>query len=59
MVKYMSKIDTTQIKSWNIASKTRPIKAKPLINLLVDRTVTIREKELPKNYGQPNNPKSD
>ena len=36
----MKKIDTTQIKDWSFASKTRPIKAKPLINLLVDRTIT-------------------
>lgn len=33
------RIDTTKITDWKIASKTRPIKAKPLINLLVDRTV--------------------
>lgn len=38
----MKKIDTTQITDWSIASKTRPIKAKPLINLLVDRTVTSK-----------------
>jgi hypothetical protein len=30
---------TDQIKSWSVASKTKPIKAKPLITLLVDRTV--------------------
>jgi hypothetical protein len=28
--------------SWKIASKTRPIKAKPLISLLVDRSITSR-----------------
>ena len=38
----MKKIDPTQITDWNIASKIRPIKAKPLINLLVDRTVTSK-----------------
>ena len=36
------KIDTSKIKTWSIASKTRPIKAKPLINLLVDRSVTSK-----------------
>ena len=36
------RIDTTKITSWRIASKTRPIKAKPLINLLVDRTVASK-----------------
>jgi hypothetical protein len=38
----MNKIETNAITGWNIASKTRPIKAKPLINLLVDRTVTSK-----------------
>jgi len=38
----MKKIDTNTITGWSIASKTRPIKAKPLINLLVDRTVTSK-----------------
>lgn len=38
----MTKIDTTTIAGWNVASKTRPVKAKPLINLLVDRTVTSK-----------------
>lgn len=33
------KIDTNKIEGWLLATKTRPIKAKPLINLLVDRTV--------------------
>lgn len=33
------RINTTGLTGWKIASKTRPIKAKPLINLLVDRTV--------------------
>lgn len=36
------RIQTSSITGWNIASKTRPIKAKPLINLLVDRTVTSK-----------------
>jgi hypothetical protein len=36
------RIDTTAITGWRIASKTRPIKAKPLANLLVDRTVTSK-----------------
>lgn len=36
------RIQTSSIKGWNVASKTRPIKAKPLINLLVDRTVTSK-----------------
>jgi hypothetical protein len=34
------KIDTTLLTDWKRATKTRPIKAKPLISLLVDRTVT-------------------
>ena len=38
----MIRIDTTKIWSWSVASKTRPIKAKPLINLLVDRTVSSK-----------------
>lgn len=33
------RIDPTKIVSWNVATKTRPLKAKPLINLVVDRTV--------------------
>ena len=33
------KIITEFLTGWNVASKTQPIKAKPLINLLVDRTV--------------------
>ena len=36
------KINTETINNWKIASKTRPIKAKPLINLLVDRSVTSK-----------------
>lgn len=36
------KINTSILTGWRIASKTRPIKAKPLINLLVDRTVTSK-----------------
>jgi len=34
------KIETKNLTGWKIASKTRPIKAKPLISLLVDRSVT-------------------
>jgi hypothetical protein len=34
------KIDTGLLAGWCIASKTRPVKAKPLINLIVDRSVT-------------------
>lgn len=36
----MKKIEKTEITGWHVASKTRPIKAKPLITLLVDRKVT-------------------
>jgi hypothetical protein len=36
------RIDTNKITGWAVASKTRPIKAKPLISLLVDRTVTSK-----------------
>ena len=36
------RIDTTKITGWKIASKTRPIKAKPLISLLVDRKVASK-----------------
>ena len=36
------KIEAAWIKDWKVASKTRPVKAKPLINLLVDRTVTSK-----------------
>lgn len=36
------KIVTEWIKDWKVASKTQPIKAKPLITLLVDRTVTSK-----------------
>lgn len=34
------KIIPEWIKDWRVASKTRPIKAKPLVSILVDRTVT-------------------
>lgn len=34
------RIDIRNINKWNVAKKTRPIKAKPLINLLIDRSVT-------------------
>jgi hypothetical protein len=36
------KITVSEIKNWKIASKTRPIKAKPLVSLLVDRTVASK-----------------
>ncbi len=36
------KIETASIKSWKVASKTQRIKAKPLINLLVDRSVASK-----------------
>jgi hypothetical protein len=36
------KIDAEGLTNWRVASKTRPIKAKPLISLLVDRTVASK-----------------
>ena len=36
------KIETTAITDWRVARKTRPIKAKPLISLMVDRTVASK-----------------
>jgi len=36
------KIETSSITDWRIASKTRSIKAKPSISLLVDRKVTSK-----------------
>ena len=36
------RINTNTITDWRIASKCRPIKAKPLISILVDRTVTSK-----------------
>jgi hypothetical protein len=36
------RIDTAAIGNWRMASKTRPIKAKPLISLLVDRSVASK-----------------
>jgi hypothetical protein len=36
------KINTDKISKWDIATKTKPIKAKPLINLLVDKTVATK-----------------
>jgi hypothetical protein len=35
----MYKIDTTTITDWKVVSNTRPIKAKPLVSLIVDKTV--------------------
>lgn len=40
MGKRKKKIETTELKDWRIASKTKPIKAKPLISVLVDKKVT-------------------
>jgi len=34
------RINPNLITNWKIASKTRPIKAKPLVSILVDRSVT-------------------
>src|SRR5512137_2220959 len=34
------RIDTALVTGWSVATKTRPLRAKPLINLLVDRSVT-------------------
>lgn len=34
------RMDPSNITGWKLATKVRPIKAKPLISLLVDRTVT-------------------
>jgi hypothetical protein len=36
------RIDTNKINNWKVATKTKSIKAKPLINLLVDRSVTSK-----------------
>ena len=33
------KINTNEINGWKVATKTKGLKAKPVINLLVDRTV--------------------
>jgi hypothetical protein len=38
----MIKITPDQIQDWKIARKTRSIKSKPLINLLVDRSVSSK-----------------
>lgn len=36
------RIEIKSLTGWTTAKKTRPIKAKPLINLLVDRSVTSK-----------------
>ena len=36
------RIDTKTITGWRVARKTRPIKAKPLVSIMVDRTVTSK-----------------
>jgi hypothetical protein len=38
----MRLIETDEIKSWSVAKKTRPIKAKPMVSLMVDRSVTSK-----------------
>lgn len=38
----MIKIETTKVKDWNVAKKTKNIKAKPTISLMVDRSVTSK-----------------
>jgi len=35
-------INTTLIKKWNLASKTKSVRAKPLISIMVDRSVTSK-----------------
>lgn len=35
----MKKIDVTKIEKWQVAKKTKNIKAKPLISIMVDRSV--------------------
>ena len=36
----MKKIETISITNWGVAKKTKNIKAKPMISLMVDKTVT-------------------
>jgi len=36
----MRLIETSDIKSWSVAKKTKNIKAKPLISIMIDRSVT-------------------
>jgi len=36
----MKQIKTSDIKSWDVAKKTKNIKAKPLISIMIDRSVT-------------------
>lgn len=36
----MKRIETSAIKSWSVAKKTKNIKAKPLISIMIDRSVT-------------------
>ena len=35
----MNRLNTENISSWNLAKKTKPLRAKPLISILVDHTV--------------------
>jgi len=36
----MKKLETISIKNWGVAKKTKNIRAKPMISLMVDKTVT-------------------
>ena len=36
----MKRIKTEEIKNWQVAKKTKNIKAKPMISIMVDKTVT-------------------
>lgn len=36
------RIETSKISNWSIAKKTKPIKAKPLASLLVDKSITSK-----------------
>ena len=36
----MKRIETSAIKTWAVAKKTKNIKAKPLISIMIDRSVT-------------------
>lgn len=42
MSKITKKIETAELKDWKLAKKTKAIKAKSLINLLVDKAVTSK-----------------
>jgi hypothetical protein len=36
----MKQLNTSEVKSWGVAKKTKNIKAKPLISIMIDRSVT-------------------